>query len=51
MHEQLKIKEWTDTAIEERALQKYIFFKTAVLQSIKLIDDQNLWKILVKNSF
>ena len=35
-------------AIEEGILQKYIFFKIAVQQSIKLIAWSNPWKIPMK---
>ena len=37
MYESLEFSEQTKAAVEENVLQKCIFFKIAVLQSIKLI--------------
>ena len=45
----MELNEWTKAAMEEGVLQKYIFFKIAVLQNIKLIKvfAKYQWKSLI----
>ena len=44
----MEFNEWTEAAIEEGVLQKWIFFKMTVLRVSSWLHDQNLSKIPVK---
>ena len=44
----MEFNEWTEAAIEEGVLQKWIFFKMTVLRVSSWLHDQNLSKIPVQ---
>ena len=44
----MEFNEWTEAAIEEGVLQKWLFFKTTVLRVSSWLHVQNLSKIQVK---
>ena len=44
----MEFNEWTEAAIEEGVLQKWIFFKMTVLTVSSWLHDQNLSKTPVK---
>ena len=48
MHYSLEFNEWTEAAIEEGVLQKWLFFKITVLRVSSWLHVQNLSKIQVK---